>query len=60
MTEIKDVDVYDQPHECRARDGGPVGPRVEACGDGMAEVIYPCAAPGKCPWRDDRTRSEGQ
>ncbi len=58
MSELKNIDVWDAPHECRARDGGPVGIRLESCGDGEQEVIYSCAASGVCPFRNAERRPE--
>jgi len=54
MSGQKDVEIWETPHECRARDGGPVGIRLESCGDGEQEVIYSCAASGICPYKGRR------
>lgn len=56
MSDLKNVDIWEAPHVCRARDGGPVGARFEPCGDGEQEVLYPCASPGVCPHRSFERR----
>ena len=57
MSDLKDTEIWEWPHECRAEDGGPVGYRLESCGDGETEVLYPCRSSGVCPFRERRPRA---
>jgi len=48
---VKDVDIWERPHECAAEDGRPPGFRRVPRNNWLVEIILPCVAPGVCPWR---------